>query len=98
MATIPPGGIVTVPDPISGGAGAPVTTTQIVNAMWENAQNKSTSGDERVTQAIALADPAPQMLTPVLDTTYVAPLKPILPEDNPLDGEAMYETQRDQMV
>lgn len=98
MATIPPGGIVTVPDPITGGAGAPVTTTQVINAMWENAQNKSAAGDARVGQAISLADPAPQMVTPVLDTSYVPPTKPDLPEDNPLDGEAMYNAQRDQML
>ncbi|MGJ3704654.1 hypothetical protein [Variovorax sp. AFSI2.2] len=98
MATIPPGGIVTIPDPTSGGAGAPVTTTQIINAMWANAQSKSESGDLRIGQAIGFADPAPHVLTPTLDTTYLPPLKPDLPPDSPNDAEAMYNTQRDQMI
>lgn len=97
MATIPPGGIVTIPDPISGGAGAPVTTTQIINAMWANAQEKSASGDLRIGQAIGFADPAPNMTAPTLDMSYLPPTAPALVPHNPGDAIAMYNTQRDQL-
>lgn len=100
MATTPPsyGDIVTVPDPISGGAGAPVTTTETINAMWNNAQSKSAAGLDYVNQGVLAADPAPHLLGAVLDTSYLPPLKPTLPDDTPLDGEAMYNAQRDQMI
>jgi hypothetical protein len=98
MATIPPGGIVTIPDPVSGGAGAPVTTTQIINAMWENAQNKSAAGDLRIGQAIGFADPAPNMTAPTLDMSYLPPTAPDLPIEDPGSSEALYNSQRDQLI
>lgn len=98
MATIPPGGIVTVPDPTTGGAGAPVTTTQVINAMWQNAQSKSEAGDARVGQAIALADPAPQMSPVTLDTSYLPPTPPDLPNDDPNNGEAIFSAWYAQML
>lgn len=98
MATIPPGGIVPVPDPVTGGAGAPVMTADIVNAMWQNAQNKSAAGDARIAQAIGYAEPAPAMVPATLDMTYLPPTAPSLPNDDPTYGEAMYQTQRDQLI
>ncbi|MBS0453944.1 MAG: hypothetical protein JSS14_21800 [Proteobacteria bacterium] len=92
------GDIVPVPDPITGGAGAPVMTANIVNAMWKNAQSKSDAGLEWVNNAIGLADPAPQLLTPTLDDSYLPPVAPILPEDNPMDGEAIYNAHKDEMI
>lgn len=97
MATVPPGGIVTVPDG-SGGAGAAVVTTQIINAMWQNAQAKSSAGDARVAQAIGIADPAPQVGQVTLDKSYLPPTVPVLPNEDPNNGEAMYDAQRDQML
>lgn len=97
MATIPPGGIVTVPDG-GGGAGAAVTTTQIINAMWQNAQAKSNSGDARVSQAIGIADPAPSLSPVTLDKSYLPPTVPTLPNEDPNNGEAIYNAQRDQML
>lgn len=93
-----PGDIVTVPDPITGGAGAAVTTTETINAMWRNAQAKSNAGDARVGQAIALADPAPQLTPVTLDTSYFPPLPPTLPNDDPNNGEAIFNTWYNQML
>lgn len=99
MATTPPpGGIVTVPDPVTGGAGAAVTVTETINAMWENAQSKSAAGDARIGQAISLADPAAQLSYTPLDTSYVPPVAPGIVPDNPMDAEALYNAQRDQML
>lgn len=98
MATIPPGGIVPIPDPITGGAGAPVMTALGFNALWESAQNKSVASLELVQDAVAAADPAPHMAGVVLDTSYLPPVKPTLPDVDPNDAEAMYNTQRDQMI
>lgn len=92
MADIPPGGIVTVPDG-TGGAGAAITVTQVFNAMWESAQNKSTAAMDASQQAAEAADPAPHMSAALLDMTYLPPVKPVLPIDNPLDGEAMYDAK-----
>ena len=77
--------------PITGGGGAAAVTVDIVNAMWDNAQQKSDSGDARISQAISLADPAPS-LTPVdVDMTYAPPPPPTLPEDDPNGGQASYD-------
>lgn len=97
MATIPPGGIVTVPDG-GGGAGAAVTTTEIINAMWQNAQNKSSAGTAYTNAAVGYSDPAPHMTGAVLDTSYLPPVKPVLADVDPNDSEAMYNAQRDQML
>lgn len=97
MATVPPGGIVTVPD-AGGGGGAAVVTPQIINAMWQNAQAKSSAGDARVAQAISIADPAPSLSQVTLDQSYLPPTVPTLPNDDPNNGEAIYSAQRDQML
>lgn len=93
-----PGDIVTVPDPVTGGAGAAVTTTEVINAMWRNAQSKSAAGDARVGQAIALADPAPQLVGETVDQTYLPPVPPDLPNDDPNNGEAIFSTWYNQML
>lgn len=96
MATspIPPGGIVSVPDPSTGGAGAPVIVSQIVNANWANAILLLNRAAALMDDAIDIAEPAPQMAIPTLDTTYVPPLKPTLVWDNPNDGKAIYDDAR----
>ncbi len=93
-----PGDIVTVPDPVTGGAGAAVTTTEVINAMWRNAQEKSAAGDARVGQAITIADPAPHLVAPYLDKSYLPPLPPELIPENPNDAEARYNATRDQLI
>lgn len=90
MASIPPGGIVTVPD-ASGGAGAPLLTSQIVNAAWENGQQRTIDAAARVDSAIALAGPAPLVNTPALDTSYVPPVSPGLVPSDPSDAKAIYD-------
>ncbi|MFM9922755.1 hypothetical protein VLK31_07175 [Variovorax sp. H27-G14] len=90
MATIPPGGIVTVPD-ASGGAGAPLLTSQIVNAAWQNGQQRTIDAANRVDSAIALAGPAPLINTPALDTSYVPPISPGLVPSDPSDAKAIYD-------
>lgn len=96
MATnpIPPGGIVSVPDPSGGGAGAPVIVSQVINANWANGiqlLNKAfLLGDE----AINIADPAPEMASPVLDTSYLPPALPNLPITNPANAKAIYDDSR----
>lgn len=96
MATIPPGGIVTIPDG-TGGAGAAITTTQIINAMWENAQNKSTTAIDYSAAAEAAASPAPHMQGATLDTSYLPPVKPELPSENPMEAEALYDAKNAEM-
>lgn len=91
MATVPPGGIVTVPDPSGGGAGAPLLTSQIVNAAWQNGQQRTIDAAARVDSAIALAGPAPLVNTPILDTSYVPPISPGLVPSDPSDAKAIYD-------
>lgn len=90
-APIPTGGIVSVPDPVTGGAGAPVIVSQIVNAKWANSIALLNASTARNDAALAITDPAPQLNAPTLDKTFVSPIKPILPEDNPADGKAMFD-------
>jgi hypothetical protein len=102
MATTGPtfgsgGGIVTVPDG-TGGAGAPVTVTEIINAMWENSQLRSMQGDLYIDQARADVGAAPQMGMVHLDTSYLPPTAPPLPPMNPNDGEAIYDEKLAQIA
>ena len=96
MATgaIPPGGIVPVPDPITGGAGAPVMVANIVNAMWINAAKKYLDATDQAKTAIGLAEPAPQMVAPTLDMSYLPPLPPDLPPPDPNRILGIYEDER----
>lgn len=96
MATSPiqPGGIVSVPDPSTGGAGAPVIVSQIVNANWANAIVLLNRAAALMDNAVDIADPAPQMAISTLDTSYVPPIKPIINPDNPNDGKAIYDDAR----
>lgn len=91
---INPGDIVSVPDPSTGGAGAPVVTSQIINAKWRNAVLLLNASSERADDAIAMTDPAPQAPLIDLDTSYVMPIKPVLPDNNPADAKAIFDDAR----
>ena len=90
--------IVTVPDPISGGAGAAITTTQVINAMWDNSQLRTDESNARISAGLADVGPAPLIGVPLLDKSYVPPLPPQLQDPNIMDGEAMYNTQLQKLV
>lgn len=90
MATVPPGGIVPVPEP-GGGVGAPTTVAYIINAKWANAQNWFTNAIAAINAAAAEAEDAPQLTGPVLDTSYLPPEKPDLPLTDPEEGRAIYD-------
>lgn len=96
MATVPPGGIVSVPDG-SGGGGAPLLTSQIVNATWQNGQQRTLDAENRINSAILYAGPAPLVSTPVLDTSYVPPLVPGLTPSDPSDAQAIYDNTNAQI-
>lgn len=89
-----PGDIVSVPDPSTGGAGAPVIVSQVINAKWRNAielVNKAFAlGDD----AVGIADPAPQMPVTVLDKSYLPPSPPDLPDIDPNEAKAIYDDCR----
>lgn len=93
MATnpIPPGSIVSVPDPSGGGAGAPVVVSQIVNAKWQNAVLMFNRAYGLNDKAVDMLDPAPQMTSPALDMSYVPPVKPTLPVDDPNEAKHIYD-------
>lgn len=93
-APIPPGGIVSVPDPVTGGAGAPVIVSQIVNANWANAILLLNRAAALMDGAVDIADPAPQMEIPQLDLTYDPAEKPELPDFDPNDGTSIYNDAR----
>lgn len=90
-APIPSGGIVSVPDPATGGAGAPVIVSQIVNAKWRNAVDMFNRAYQLNGKAVDMLEPAPQMITPALDKSYVPPIKPTLPIDDPNEAKAIYD-------
>lgn len=90
--------IVTVPDPITGGAGAAVTTTQVINAMWDNSELRTNQMNARIAAGLGDVGPAPLIGTPLLDKSYVPPLPPELTDPSVLDGEAMYNTQLAKLV
>ncbi|MNX65354.1 hypothetical protein D3C86_964090 [compost metagenome] len=92
-----PGDIVSVPDPSTGGAGAPVIVSQIVNAKWRNAVTLMNESAKRNDDAIALTDPAPQALVPTLDTSYLPPDAPDLPFDDANAATAIYDAARAEM-
>lgn len=99
MATtppIPPGGIVSVPTP-GGGVGAPVVVSQIVNAKWANAVTMFDRAYMLNDKAVDMLDPAPQMPLPVLDTSYVPPIKPTLPVADPNEAKAIYDDAYEQI-
>lgn len=86
--------IVPVPDPITGGAGAPVMVANIVNAMWNNAQAKYLDAKTEINAAKLLSDPAPQMNAPALDMSYVPPLPPNLIPQDPNEIMGFYESEQ----
>lgn len=96
MATVPPGGIVPVPEP-GGGVGAPTTVAYIINAKWQNAQNWFTNATAAVNAAAAEAEDAPQLTGPVLDTSYLPPEAPTLPFTDPEEGQSIYDAAREEI-
>ncbi|MDP9895385.1 hypothetical protein J2W32_004483 [Variovorax boronicumulans] len=90
--------IVTVPDPITGGAGAAVTTTQVINAMWDNSQTRTNESNARISAGLGDVGPAPIIGVPTLDMSYVPPLAPQLLDPSIMDGEAIYNTQLQKLV
>ena len=90
--------IVTVPDPVTGGAGAAVTTTQVINAMWDNSQTRTDEMSARIAAGLGDVGPAPLIGYPTLDQSYVPPLPPELIDPSLLDGEAIYNTQLAKLV
>lgn len=91
---INPGDIVSVPDPASGGAGAPVIVSQVMNAKWRNGFTLLDKLFEISDDAIALANPPPQMPGVVLDKSYLPPLPPNLPDIDPNEAKAIYDDSR----
>lgn len=90
---VPLGGIVSVPD-AGGGAGAAVVTSQVINAMWQNAQAKAQAGVDVTRGAMALADPAPKMdVNGVYGTAPDVPAPPRLDAPDPDAGKKLYESQ-----
>lgn len=94
---VPAGGIVSVPD-ATGGAGPAVVTSQVINAMWENAQNKANAGLDLANRAIDLADPPPQMGEHgIYKQAPEVPLPPELDNPDPDAGRRLYEAQFNRM-
>lgn len=91
---IPPGGIVSIPDPSTGGAGAPVIVSQVMNGKWINGFTLLNKLFEISDDAVALANPAPQMPLTVLDKSYLPPLPPNLPDIDPNEAKAIYDDSR----
>jgi hypothetical protein len=91
---VEPGDIVSVPDPSTGGAGAPVIVSQIVNAKWRNAFELVNKAFELGDNAVGLSTPAPQMPYTVLDKSYLPPLPPTLPNIDPNEGKTIYDDSR----
>lgn len=85
MSRFPVGPIVPVPDPITGGAGAPVVVSNVINAMWASAQGKSEAALEATDEALDYADQAPFMAPAHVISDYEVPVKPILPD---MSGDA----------
>lgn len=95
MATLVPG---SAPQNITDGGGAAAVTVDVMNAMWNNAMAKASAGITNANQALALAGPAPQVANVTLDTSYLPPNVPTLPNDDPNNGEAIYTAQRDYLL
>ena len=89
--------IVPVPDPITGGAGAPVMVANIVNAMWNNAGTMAKAGELKSQAAAALAVPAPTIPYVYLDMSYPMPLPPVLEADDPNRFLGLYEEEMQKM-
>ena len=90
--------IVTVPNPLTGGAGAAVTTTEAINAMWDNSQTRTDEMNARFDEGVADIGPAPLIGYPYLDKSYVPPLTPRLVDPNQVNGEAIYNAQLAKLV
>lgn len=91
---INPGDLVSVPDPSTGGAGAPVIVSQVMNGNWRNGIMLLNKAFLLSDQAVGFDDPAPQLLIPTLDMSYLPAVKPQLPDNDPSDAKAMYDDAR----
>lgn len=101
MATSPLldlGGVVTVPDPVTGGAGAPVIVSEIINTNWANGFEMLNAAFELGANAADLAVDPPQIDGVALDKSYLPPTVPTnLPNIDPAEGIAMYQSSLTQI-
>lgn len=93
-APIPAGGIVSVPDPVTGGAGAPTIVSQIVNANWANGITLLNKAFALGDKAIAVADTPPQMPVTTMDTSYLPPGLPTITPPDPGRAKSIYDDAR----
>lgn len=91
---INPGDLVSVPDPSTGGAGAPVIVSQVMNGNWRNGLLLMNKAFLLMDAAINDTNPAPQIVAPHLDTSYLPPPLPVLPDNNPANAKAIYDDAR----
>lgn len=87
---IPPGGIVSVPDE-SGGAGAAVVASQVINATWQNGQTRTADAENRINFALAQVTDAPTLNAPTVDQSLNLPTAPILNPSNASTARQLYE-------
>ena len=95
MATSPTLVVGTSPQTITDGGGAAAVTVDVFNAMWDNAMKKAQAAIANANAAMALVANAPLAERADLDTAYLIPDPPNLPDDDPNNGEAIYQAQRD---
>ncbi len=96
--SVTPYAIVPIPDPITGGVGAPVMVATIVNAMWDNSAAQSKMGVIWLDQALAYTDPPPQMTVPPFTPDFVIPTPPELKPSDMLDGELLYDEKVQELL
>ena len=87
---------VTVPG-ASGGAGAAVTVTEIVNMMWANAEKRTSDTNGYLQQAIGVAAAAPTTAPVTITPPGGMPSPPALKDIDPDAGERIYDTKRREM-
>jgi hypothetical protein len=80
------------------GGGAAAVTQQIINMMWENAQEKSSDGAKRISEAIALGGAAPKMVVNGVEGEFGMPSPPAMPNEDPSNGAHLYDSARDQLL
>ncbi|WP_398493382.1 hypothetical protein [Variovorax sp.] len=81
-----------VPD-ASGGAGAAVVTSQIINAKWQNALQWFNRAFEFGDDVMAAIGVAPQLTPPTLDKTYLPPDAPQISFDDPNAAMAYFDSK-----
>lgn len=73
------GPIVPVPD-ATGGAGAPIVVSNVINAMWQSAQAKADAAMGAADEALSYSDHSPQLQHASVNAEYTPPEKPVLPD------------------